>query len=390
MMGRAHTGVVVNAARINNGRYAEILSKEQFWTDNFVAARLNDGILNDWIYTNLPLSILVIHRLTEEILSIGQADSSKVAFLINWISHYISDSLWVNHAYVRDSLPTIKAEGMSRISQFDNSIEIQIETLIANEDYFPVKIEPWDRGFWNSFWSVLTFVEREKENYYSIWKKGGDYLSFAKKNIILVIKVFENYLRYLDLSDRIGSPSGRREMRPIRRVYCSKPNRTEILYAILLHTIVDGNCKALDDIFTEDRDIADLIVEECPKPEIDIEGGRIFLRGDQKTLGAVVDHYIFTKNISFGLPKATKIHPAWPGNYILESKMSGRELEDTIFTETAFCNFQEYRGYENFEIIFGSSKLAPKAKEMREGWLTANKGWIEKWSKFLLIGAKSC
>ncbi len=378
MMGAAHTGVVREAAAINRGERARQVLASRFWLDRRIAALLNDGILRDWIFTQPPPCISVIHRLTREVLT-SRGDGGRTALLINWVSHYVADPLWINHAYLRDKQPTARLEDKDEFARFDNGIEREVENLIGRGEIFGEKIEPWDKGFWNSFWRVLAWTEKTKAAYHKTWARGGDYMSTTKRSILLCVKTFENYFRYLDAAESLSCQLEAQGLPPLRSIYCSDVEMRDGALSLAVAALMENPALGPDDVFVDYAKDADVILRRSHSPYIASEQGKVVVGGDPESIGFAVDHLIFERGLTFGAGPAENIHPNWPGCLLLTSDWTGEKLERELFTDQFAERVRKHRGYENFEIVYDPPKLPESAAQMRAQWIAAARQWEPRW-----------
>src|SRR5687768_2034953 len=147
MMGKAHTAVLVCAARAAGGHYGELLLRQRYWIEKGAAGRFNDSVLRDWHYKKTPQTVWCVRRLTRAIMEAPPGDESRVAFLLHWVSHYFVDAIWTCHVAQR------YMAGSSALEQkeFDNGIEREVEAIVDTDPAFGVPALD-GRGYWALFW----------------------------------------------------------------------------------------------------------------------------------------------------------------------------------------------------------------------------------------------
>lgn len=378
MTAKTHQDIVVKAATLSNGRYGKIVLGEKYWIENQVAGALNDRILRDWFYPCLPRAIPCIHRLTKEILNTGKEDHSKIAFLISWVSHYISDSLWINHVYQRETFDRISKKDQD----FDNNIEREIQSDKYRKIILTSNITPWDKGFWSAFWKVSIKADRMKNDYRNCWERGGDYLDIAIKNIIDCIKVFENYLRYLDFAARDGTGNRGKVIKNPKRILCRNDELKENVYSLAMDIMLNNSC-SLSDVFVDDESAADIIVRQANETSIAFEDHKLIITGEVKTIGEIIDHYIFGAQVNFGTENYASELKYWPGNYVLDSAWTGKQLESLLFTPEFSQKLTDISGHKGVDALLRPANISDEAKKDRENWIELRQKWLSKWKVVL-------
>ena len=199
MYGLTHACIVKKATLHTKNRFATAILKNPIWIEKCLAGAICDTILDDSAYHTLPRSIWALRKLTEEILDCSNKDDLKLAFLLSWASHYLTDPIWVNHIAVTRLMTEA---GWPERSKFDNGIEALVDKRMP--EFLASRIVFDNIGYWNGFWKTYSQMEAKAPFILKAWRQGrrDDCVDFCLQNVVKATQVFKNYLEYLGLREK--------------------------------------------------------------------------------------------------------------------------------------------------------------------------------------------
>jgi len=379
-----HRKIVENAAQISNSQFGEVILRNRYWLETNVAGRICDTVLRDYLYHTLPRSIQCIRKLTAEILSTNREDELKISFLINWVSHYISDSLWVGHF----SKKYLKEE---EIEELESVIEAKLEVEYPKE-----KVKTWLRGYWSGFWYTILLMDNYVKEHAEM-KISKEYRihDYHIENVRLCIKTFASYLRYLDF---ISENKCLNDLMRDRNVLLSKYGKIKKIYCVndgiykqnILPIIIDlalSNKVETSEIFTSYFDEADLIIDSTPlTPPINIKKGKIVISGNDREIGSIIDFFLDLVNAKFGTSNKVVLN-SWVGNHLLQKNWNGEQLQRNVYTSALRMELSKLRGYiflPKEEKAEEKAIIEKERKEMEEKLFTET--WSKALNKFKELG----
>lgn len=354
MFPEAHLYVVREGAKLADNQYSDILLENKFWIEKQMSAYFNDCVLMDWSYGSLPRCLYPMHRLTSVILNLSEKETEKLSFLLHWVCHYFADAVWTTHIIGRDN-PYF----LDRRTTFDNFIEGKVDEQIkAGVNLKPVD---WNIGFWSSFWKVSSFSETNAIQYLKDWMDKSDYLSNPLRVVSLCSAISSDYFRYLGNRNKINLSRYKPAKGQVpSTVYFDESLREQAL-AILIWISLAYNKKPENVVASSPEEAGIVIRKSDGSPSIATEGKKIILSADEKLMGSVIDHYLFSAVAGFGYDLNGPHLQKWIGNFFLEKRMNEDNLKEIVFSGQLVQELIQKRGYRGVEVLFEPDKASPES-----------------------------